>query len=828
MSFIAPLWRTPLRSRGSIAAAAWPLRSRLSLSRHAVRHIAVPSREAPGDVGVRDLRNIGIIAHVDAGKTTTTEQMLYNSGATRHAGNVDHGDTVTDFLPMERQRGITIQSAAITFPWPPQERLGPGERSNVINLIDTPGHVDFRFEVERCMPVLDGAVCVIDGVEGVEAHTERVWASANEFKVPRIIFVNKLDREGASFKKSIQDIGVKLNGMPLVCQIPWWSQDTVKGIVDVIEGTVVSWAGTKDKPEDLSVHKVEGTLKDECDTAREKLVELLCEKDDDLLEKWTEMGKDLPSADIKNSIRRIINDGHGSLIPVFAGSSLKNIGVASLLNAVNEYLPSPQDRPELEVRIGKEQQSLTKALSSTTSNKKNAPKVEALASVFKVVNDPVRGMLTFVRVYYGNLRKNMSMWNTNLQEFERPLNMLQIAGGKTIEIPHISTGSIGAITGLKAARTGDTLLTFSTPKAPASLVSTIQVRPPDIPPAVAFMFVEAYTPTGARALETALQNASREDPSLRWSLDEKTEQYTLSGMGTLHLEVARDRLENHYKVEAIWGKIAVDYKECLSQATPPTAAAFDKVVAGKAGKAGCTVVVEPFTDEDREALAGSFIERDGNIIKIDIIDSQDSGTSTSEDFDAHGIRQQLTNGAIAALTRGPRRSSPMHQCLVTVTFDTSTDYFGPAPGHTASAASKAVRLALKDAHDKGHIGIMEPVMKTTISCPDAAAEAVQHDLHSARGGHVLEVRDLADDSMREGSDVFLSDIYAPPDPYEFQTTLRDTQRGRMRMLQIVAKVPLAEMLDYDGVLRSKTKGRHTLTMELESFEKVTGAREKNL
>ncbi|KXJ92287.1 P-loop containing nucleoside triphosphate hydrolase protein [Microdochium bolleyi] len=823
MSFVSLACRASSRSR------CWPALSRCSDIRHAVRRYAVPPRENHGDASVQDLRNIGIIAHVDAGKTTTTEQMLYNSGATRHAGNVDHGDTVTDFLPMERQRGITIQSAAITFPWPSKDRLAADQHPNIINLIDTPGHVDFRFEVERCMPVLDGAICVIDGVEGVEAHTERVWASANEFKVPRIIFVNKLDREGASFKKSIQDIGVKLNGMPLVCQIPWWSQDTVKGIVNVIDGTLVSWAGTKDKPEDLRIHSIEGSLKDECDIAREKLVELLCEKDDDLLEKWTELGKDVPSADIKRSIRRVIQDGHGSLIPVFAGSSLKNIGVVSLLDAVNDYLPCPQDRPELEVRIGKEQQPLSKALASTSSAKKNAPKVEALASVFKVVNDPVRGMLTFVRVYSGNLRKNTAMWNTNLQEFERPLNMLQIAGGKTIEIPHLSTGSIGAITGLKSARTGDTLLTFNTPKAPTSLVSTIQVRPPDIPPAVAFMFVEAYTPTGARALETALQNASREDPSLRWLLDDKTEQYTLSGMGTLHLEVARDRLENHYKVEAIWGKIAVDYKECLLQATPATSAVFDKVVAGKAGKAGCSVVLEPFSEDEREGLlaSGSCTERDGNIIRTEITEKTEG--ASGEDMDVHAIKQQLTNGAIAALTRGPRRSSPMHQCLVTVNFNAETDYFGPAPGHTTSAASKAVRTALKDAHDKAQIGVMEPVMRTAITCPDSAAEAVQHDLHSARGGHVLEVRDLADDSARQGGDVFLSDIYAPPDPYEFQTSLReDRSRGRLRMLQIVAKVPLAEMLDYDSVLRSKTKGRHTLTMDLDTFEKVAGAREKNL
>lgn len=723
---------------------------------------------------------------------------------------------------MERERGITIQSAAITLQWPQKDYLKPGDGQYTINLIDTPGHVDFRFEVERCMPVLDGAVCVIDGVEGVETHTERVWASAQEFKIPRIIFVNKLDREGASFKKSVQDIGLKLNGIPLVCQIPWWGKDTVKGVADVITGSVVSWSGTRDKPEELTAKVPEGTLKDELGIARERLIEQLCEKDDELLEQWTTLGKDIPDADIKKSIRRVINDGEGSLIPVFAGASLRNIGVVSLLNAVNDYLPSPEDRPELEVRVGQSQQSLSHVLQKPSASKKSQNRIEALASVFKVVNDPRRGMLTFVRVYHGNLRKNTPMWNANLQAFERPLNMMQISAGETIEIPHLSPGQIGAITGLKGARTGDTLLTFGSNKAPQSELASIQVRPPTIPPAVAFIVLEASTPSGVKTLETALHNLSREDPSLRWSKNEKTEQYTLSGMGTLHLEVARDRLEKHYKVDALWGNIAVDYKECLISPTTKHHAVFDKIVAGKAGKAACSVIIEPLEKHHLDKISPIHMERDGNIIQVDILGDKPP-------FDVEDARRQLMNGAIAALARGPRRNSPMHQCFVQIEFSPVTDFFGPTPAsHFVGAANKAVWAALKEAHQQGLIGILEPVMKATIICPESATGAIQHDLHSARGGRVLEVKDMQDNSAREGTEINISDIYAPPDPYEFQTTLRETRQGRLRTLEIVCQVPLAEILDYDNVLRSKTAGRHSLTMSLDTFERVTGPREKAL
>ncbi|KAI1197587.1 P-loop containing nucleoside triphosphate hydrolase protein [Nemania serpens] len=817
----------------SLAASRFFPRA-LNVSRCRARGVASASTAQPENP-TRYIRNIGIVAHVDAGKTTTTEQMLYNSGALRHAGNVDHGDTVTDFLPMERQRGITIQSAAITFNWPKRDDHDLSTPLHIINLIDTPGHVDFRFEVERCMPILDGAVCVIDGVEGVEAHTERVWSSAQEFKIPRFIFVNKLDRDGASYKKSIQDIGLKLGGMPLVCQIPFWEGDTLKGVVDVITGRVVSLAGASDSPELLSAAGVDGAIQDEIGRARERLIELLCEHDDELLELWTDHGKDLPSEPIKKSIRRVMKHGDGRLIPVFAGSSLKNIGVVPLLNAVNDYLPSPLDRPELEVRNGEETQSLSQILQPLQTSRKHQHKeahVEALASVFKVVNDSRRGMLTWIRVYHGAVKKNHPLWNTHLQAFERPLNIMQISASQNIEVPYLAPGQIGALTGLKTARTGDTLMVMSSNKAPPPQFSHVQVRPPEIPPAVAFIVLDAFSPTGAKALEIALDNASREDPSLRWSKDEKTEQYTLSGMGTLHLEIARDRLEKHYKVEALWGKVVVDYKESLSMQTAPIRAVFDKTIAGHAGTAACTAVIEPLEKNFTDALPRfSYIERDGNVIRVQF-------PGESHAFDVEATRQHLINGAIAGLARGPRRGSPMYRCLVTLTYDGETDYSGTASGaHLSSAARKAVRDALAAAQQQEGIIILEPVMRVTIVCPEAATGVIQHDLHSARGGHVLEVRDLQDSSGGSGSasaaednnvEINIDDIYAPPDSYEFQKSLRETRKGRLRMLQIEAQVPLAEVLEYDAVLRSKTSGHHTLTMALDTFERVTGTREKAL
>ncbi|KAF3767422.1 P-loop containing nucleoside triphosphate hydrolase protein [Cryphonectria parasitica EP155] len=810
-----------------------------NLLRHATRrwNQTTTAQRAHHEAQVENIRNIGIIAHVDAvcglvlGKTTTTERMLYYSGSTRHLGNVDHGDTVTDFLPMERERGITIQSAAASFNWPRAEDCSPGEEAKTINLIDTPGHQDFQYEVLRCMPVLDGAVCVMDSVKGVEAHTERVWAAAQQFKIPRIIFVNKLDREGASFRKSVLDIATRLKAWPLVCQIPWWAGDHFVGVIDVIKRVGHKWSSsgtrkTYNKDGLRSALESENpSLMEEVELAREQLIERLCEVDDEIATKFADQGANLSDETIKLSIRRAISDGNGVVAPVFAGASLRNIGVEPLLDGVVEYLPSPQERPPVEVKTSQGTQKMEELIAKEAVKLKQKGANIAVASVFKVISDHHRGMLSFVRVYHGTLQRNAHMWNSTQRLEEKPLVMMQILANKHIDIPHLKVGGIGALAGLKHARTGDTLV-ISPEKATDTLMKSIQIRPAVIPPAVTFISIEPFSQTHEEKLEKVLTDASREDPSLRWSKDEKAGHYILSGMGLLHLEVAIDNLKKH-KIDALFGTIQVDYKECISSQTPPENYALDRPVAGKQGKTSCTATIEPIDAEHQPSSKDfhlSSLEKDGNAIHVNIIHP----VHDPKQFDIDTICHNLQNGAISALYRGPRKGYPLHGCNIEIILDCQKDYFGLAsPAHYQQAGYHVVRNSLKNAHDRQMIGLLEPLMKVDIVCPESVAAQVRHDLASRHGGHVLETEDLNERASGEG-EINLEEVYAPPDPYESISTLREDKKGATRMLKLKAKVPLKDMLDYDQHLRSLTEGRHSIQMELDTFERVTGNREKLL
>ncbi|CRK33434.1 hypothetical protein BN1708_001112 [Verticillium longisporum] len=687
---------------------------------------------------IQDIRNIGIIAHVDAGKTTTTERMLYYSGVTARVGvmaDVDSGNTVTDFLELERERGITIQSAAITFNWPLQEVCPPGSHPKTINLIDTPGHQDFRFEVDRCLPVLDGAVCIIDSVKGVEAHTERVWSSAQEHAIPRVVYVNKLDRDGASFRKSVLEVGTRLNGWPLVCQIPWWEKENFVGVIDVVDRVGYRWKTEKQKityrgealDEALAGNKA---LLDEVEIARERLVEGLAELDEPIMDLFAEDPAKITNQVLKDGIRRAVRRGDGKAIPVFAGASFRHIGVEPLMDAIIDYLPSPDERPDLHVQNGEGKHSLAKLLHEHSEKKGKHARIAAVASVFKVFNHPTEGMLSFVRVYHGELHRNAAPWNTHALVSESPLGLLQISAAKTEVVQHLSTGQIGAMKGLKKARTGDTLLATVGSKTLPEGLRHIQIRPPEIPPAVAFLAMDPYGNVAARELETLLDQMSRQDPSLRWNRDEKTEQFILQGMGKLHLEVALHHLKQNMKGQVDFGTIEVDYKECLTTSTDPHTLVFDKPVAGKAGKVTCTAVLEPLEDHHRQ----SSLEPDLGV------------------------------------------------------------------------------------------GLLEPVMLVHISCPETTAGQIQHDISSGAGGHVLEVSDRSAEGSASAIDA--GSIYAPPDPYDSVTSLRE--KKSTRMVEIVAKVPFKEVLDFDQHLRSKTGGRHSMTMAFDSLDRVVGQREKTL
>ncbi|KFG79182.1 putative translation elongation factor G2 [Metarhizium anisopliae] len=780
------------------------------------------------DAEVRSIRNIGIIAHVDAGKTTTTERMLYYSGVTQRVGDVDAGNTVTDFLELERERGITIQSAAITFNWPKAQNCAPGTRPKTVNLIDTPGHQDFRFEVDRCLPILDGAVCIIDSVKGVEAHTERVWGSAQEFKIPRIVYCNKLDREGASFKKAVLEIGTRLKGWPLVCQIPWWEKEVFVGVIDIINSIGYRWKSEREKihygPDELKerLSASNPDLLAEMQLARQRLIEGLADFDEAIMDEFLAENPDIPNSMLKHAIRRAIRSGDGRVIPVFAGSSFRHIGVEPLMDAITDYLPDPAERPDAEVRVGSAKHGLHSVLDS--KGKKTAVNIASVASIFKVVTHPKEGVISFVRVYHGTLTRNASSFNTNINAQERPMGILQISASKTQDVQELTVGQIGALRGLKKARTGDTLITTVGGKPVPEHLRHVQIRPPEIPPPVAFLQVEPYGNVAAQELQTALENASREDPSLRWGRNSKTDQFTIQGMGKLHLDVSLYNMRQKHRIDAEFGQIEVDYKENVTQPTKPQYTVFDRLVASKPGKAACTVTLQPIDEENRHALLESGIEIDGNIYDIEVPQSQESSTLA---FDVEEARHQLLNGAIAGLARGPRRASPVHSCHVKVSLDTSEGSLeSPTGGHFSSVARAAVQNTLRDAFDKQQIGVLEPIMLTHITCPEATAGTVQHDITAGAGGQVLEVKDRSAESM--GDDLIdVTKIYAPPDPYDSVTSLRG-KRSTDRMVEIVAKVPYKEMLDYDDHLRSKTAGRHSMTMSFDSFARVVGHREKML
>jgi elongation factor G len=788
----------------------------------------------------------------------------YVASSNPHSPDVDDGSTVTDFLPAERARGITIQSAAVTFQWPP---LAPDTPNNLntprsqhphtINLIDTPGHADFTFEVLRSLRILDGAVCILDGVAGVEAQTEKVWAQANNYSIPRIVFVNKLDRDGAAFERTVKEVGLRLRGWPAVCQIPWWEGGNGRftGVGDAINLLALKWkeGGDGKTIQKFTLEQLAGedlALREEIIKARAALVETLCEYDEQLLETWLDCDDNslaIPPQAIRNSLRRCVIDGSGKLIPIFAGASFRNIGVQPLLDAVDDLLPDPTERPDPEVSLGNIKGGLSELLQgkliiSPASNKQMTKKaaaktsivsyIEGCALAFKVVNDTRRGILVYVRVYSGSINRNAALWNTNLHVTERAQRLLQMQASDAIEIQHIAAGQIGVIAGLKYARTGDTLISYPglNPKTgPPPPLHNLQLRPIDVPPPVFFAAIEPHSLSEEKNVADILQILLREDPSLHVNVDEESGQMLLSGMGELHLEIARDRLVNDFKAKATMGNIEISYRECILSSTAAHRMVFDREIAGKKAKAGCEARISPLEEHVQGDDTFQFI-RDGNSITIQIIrtfsdDSLDGGAQLPPELPISTIQTALVNGAVAALARGPRRAFPLHATHVTLKFEPSKDIFGSetSPAAVSSAARLAVQAALKEAFENGNIGLMEPVMNVVISCDEATLGPIVHDLSSARGGHILSLHT----DGNEESDLQTIDtkrIYAPPDPFASTTRADTTGPGQQR--QVIAKVPLKEMIGYLKHLRSLTGGRGTFIMSVDKFERLTGPREK--
>lgn len=489
----------------------------------------------PRPSGASRLRTMGIVAHVDAGKTTTCERILFHGGVIRHMGDVDRGNTVMDFMRVERERGITVKAAAICVPW----------KDHVLNLIDTPGHVDFTVEVERATRVLDGAVCVLDAVAGVQAQTETVWRQTLRHDVSRMVFINKVDREGATLERSLESLAGRFSVRPLLTQLPLGLGPEFAGHIDLVELKAVRPSEDGRTLLEEAVENVGAVRK-----ARDDLAAALCDLDEAFLTAALSETPLVP-ADFHAALRRITVERRNGIVCLL-GSSLKNKGVPTLMDAIVKYLPSPVDRPPAPAVRLKDGSPVSVALDGDRS----APFV---ALAFKVIHDPNRGLITYFRVYSGFIRAGQAVQNTTRNVRERIAKLVELRGEDTIEVTEVGAGGIGAALGLKHAATGDTLIT---PEHPSPLrLSGVRIPPP--------VFVSAIEPVSsadAKPVEEALQLLQREDPSFEVVQDAETGQTLLKGMGELHLDILRERLASHYKVNAVLGRARVSYRSTLAKA----------------------------------------------------------------------------------------------------------------------------------------------------------------------------------------------------------------------------------------------------------------------
>jgi elongation factor G len=514
------------------------------------------ARQAP----LERYRNIGIIAHIDAGKTTTTERVLFYTGRTHRLGSVDDGTTVTDWMEQERERGITIVSAAVTATW----------NDHVINIIDTPGHIDFTAEVQRSLRVLDGGIVIFDAVQGVEPQSETVWRQANLYKVPRICFVNKMDRVGASFYRTVEMIRERLAANPIPVQIPIGIEAKFKGVIDLIDESMVVWTDELgDKPERSDIPH---DMQEEAQEHRHAMIEAIAETDDQLTEKFIE-GETLTSDELKAALRRAVLAGRAT--PVFCGSALRNKGVQLLLDGVVDYLPSPI---EIDDVVGYKPDS-DEEVSRPPSD--DAP---LSALVFKIVTDPYVGRLAYFRVYSGKLTKGSTAYNSTSQKRERVGRLLRMYADRREDIEEVTAGDIGAVLGMKETFTGDTLCDAANP----IVLETISFPEP-----VILVAIEPKTAADQDRLSESLKKLSEEDPTFRVGVDENTGQTLISGMGELHLEVLLDRMQREFKVQANIGRPRVAFRESIRSEVPEVEQRYVKQTGGRGQFAHVVISLKP-------------------------------------------------------------------------------------------------------------------------------------------------------------------------------------------------------------------------------------------
>ncbi|GAB4482371.1 MAG: elongation factor G [Anaerolineae bacterium] len=656
------------------------------------------------------IRNIGVIAHIDAGKTTTTERILYYTGMIHRIGEVHEGTATTDWMEQERERGITITAAAITASW----------RDHQINLIDTPGHIDFTAEVQRSLRVLDGGVVVFDGVAGVEPQSETVWRQADRYHVPRICFVNKMDRVGADFVRVVGMIRDRLGANPIAIQIPWGAEANFKGVIDLLEMRAITWADELGAVPEY--HEIPESELEWAHQARGIILERIIELDDTLLEKYL-ADAEITVPEIKAVLRRATLAGKAQ--PVLCGSSLKNKGIQPLLDAVVDYLPSPLDVPPVMGVNPNTQEPETREASD------QAP---LSALVFKIVSDPYVGRLAYFRVYSGVIRAGATVMNATKGKRERVGRIVRMFADRREDVDEIRAGDIAATLGLKDTFTGDTL---------SSQSDLIVLESITFPEPVISVAVEPKTKADQDKLVDALQKLAEEDPTFRVRVDDQTGQTIISGMGELHLEILVDRMKREFKVGCNVGRPRVSYRETITRPSEVDMT-FKRQTGGRGQYARVVIKAEPAGP----GAGNSFESRiTGGRIPAEYI------RPTEE-----GIREALESGVFAGY--------PVVDVKVTLV---------DGAFHEVDSSDLAFKIAgsmaVKEAVQKGKPVLLEPVMKVEVVTPDDYLGAVQGNL-SARRGQVTGLE------MRPGGVQAVSAFVPLSEMFGYATDLRSMTQGR--------------------------------------------------
>ncbi len=660
---------------------------------------------------IETYRNIGIIAHIDAGKTTTTERILFYTGKTHRIGSVDDGTTVTDWMAQERERGITIVSAAVSAEW----------KGYQVNIIDTPGHIDFTAEVQRSLRVLDGGIVVFDAVQGVEPQSETVWRQADRYHVPRICFVNKMDRVGASYESSIESMRRRLGANPITLQLPIGFEAAFKGVVDLLTMKAIIWEDDIGRAPLES--EVPGELLDQAQQMRERLIEQIAETDDTLTLKYLE-GEEISVEELKAALRHATISGR--VTPVLCGSSLRNKGVQPLLDAVIDYLPSPADIPAV---VG---------INPRHGNEVERPAEDAApmsALVFKIVADPYVGRLAYVRIYSGKLTTGAMFYNPTKDRRERVGRLLRMYADRREDLSEILAGDIGAVVGLKESFTGDTLCDAS---------NLIVLENITFPEPVISVAIEPRTTADQDKMADALHKLAEEDPTFRVRVDAETGQTIIAGMGELHLEILIDRMLREFRVQARVGRPQVAYRETITAAVPKAEYRYVKQTGGR-GQYGHVIF------ELRPGEPGSGIVFENNIV----------GGEIPREF-------------IPAIEKGVRESAEAGVLAGYPVVDMVIRLYGGSFHEVDSnemAFKMAASLAFKDGIHRGSPVLQEPIMKVEVITPEVFLGEIIGQLNARRG-------EIQGTEIRPGNTQEIIAMVPLGEMFGYATDLRSATQGR--------------------------------------------------